>query len=369
MHRLSIFSLVVLVGCGGRVATASTDAATSWDSAAVADSTWDSLLDVQTSMDTTTDALAEADVPPLRDGPSCSGGLNCASGISCCAASVLPSGNFTMGRANNGPENDACWTWTPNGTCPANEQPAHEVSLSSFGLDAYEVTVGRFRKFVAGYPGNRPSVGAGANPKIAGSGWDALWNSKLPVDRSALMTAVQCDPTFQTWTPAVGPNEQKPINCVDWYTAFAFCAWDGGRLPTEAEWEYAAKAGSEARVWPWGFAPPSPSLASYGCLFDGDPACSAADLPAVGSTPMGVSKWGQQDLAGSVFEWMADAEGWYPYTTATATDPGVVSPALGGLSRGGEFRHSPFFMRATFRAMSSDDYRSAGLGVRCARNP
>jgi hypothetical protein len=68
-----------------------------------------------------------------------------------------------------------------------------------------------------------------------------------------------------TWTDTVGPNENLPMNCVPWYKAFAFCVWDGGRLPTEAEWNYAATGGNEQRKYPWGSTAPDDALAVFNC--------------------------------------------------------------------------------------------------------
>jgi len=91
-----------------------------------------------------------------------------------------------------------------------------------------------------GHTGEPACVWRGANLAITGSGWDSTWNTNLAANTAALRTALKCDATYQTWTDTAGSNESKPVNCLDWYTAFAFCAWDGGRLATEAEWNYAA---------------------------------------------------------------------------------------------------------------------------------
>jgi formylglycine-generating enzyme len=86
------------------------------------------------------------------------------------------------------------------------------ATVSSFVLDKYEVTVGRFRQFVEageGAQGSPPAAGAGAHPRLAGSGWDSAWNTNLAVDTAALKGRVKCDSTHQTWTDAPGVNEKR----------------------------------------------------------------------------------------------------------------------------------------------------------------
>jgi sulfatase modifying factor 1 len=293
--------------------------------------------------------------------PSCAGGLTCGT-VSCCESKSIPAGTFPMGRATTGPEADACTGWA-SADCPppADEQPEHTVTVSSLRLDTFEVTVGRMRKFVAGYPGNKPAAGAGAHPLIAGSGWQSAWDPKLPVSLVDLKTALKCELGF-TWTDAAGTTENRPINCVDWYLAFAFCAWDGGRLPTEAEWEYAAAGGSENRVLPWGNTAPSSSLASYGCITP-----SSCPLPAVGNTPLGVSRWGQHDLGGSVWEWNLDWSA--SYTAAPTTNPAQLATGSDRVWRGGAFLHPSERLRAAARGALVPEIEIAVSGVRCARNP
>lgn len=293
--------------------------------------------------------------------PSCAGGLTCA-GVSCCESRLLPAGTFSMGRATSGPEADACSTWAV--PCDPQEQPQHAATVSSFRLDTFEVTVGRFRKFVAAYPGSKPAGGAGAHPAIAGSGWSAAWDSALPLTLVDLKASLNCDPYGHgTWTETAAAAENKPINCVSWYEAFAFCAWDGGRLPTEAEWEYAAAGGSENRVLPWGNSQPTTALATYGCA---GTACVPSDLLTVGSKPFGASRWGQHDLAGSLGEWVYDA--WSIYTTTPKNDFAQATGDARNL-RGGSYIDQRTSFRSAARGGNAPADRAFPWGFRCARRP
>ena len=100
------------------------------------------------------------------------------------------------------------------------------ATVSSFRLDKYEVTVGRFRVFVNARMGTRsnpPMQSAGAHMNIAGSGWDASWNESLEADKAALMASIKCDSTYQTWTDGPEANEDRPMNCVTWYDGTRTC--------------------------------------------------------------------------------------------------------------------------------------------------
>ncbi len=289
------------------------------------------------------------------EGPSCSGGLTCG-GISCCENNLLPSGTFAMGRSVSGC--DAA------GVSTGSDQPEHVATVAGFYLDRFEVTVGRFRKFVNQYNGTAPASGAGAHPLISGSGWNSAWDSELPSNQAALKTNLACGGTYSTWTDDEGSNESYAISCVSWHEAFAFCSWDGGRLPTEAEWEYAAAGGADNRLHPWGQAAPTAEHVSF--EFSGE-----TPFHVVGSFSAGQGRWGHDDLSGNMSEWMLDwfADDWYgPGPGNPCNNCANLSTASGRVRRGGGFYNDDGGMRSADRhdlPIATD--RREDLGFRCAR--
>jgi formylglycine-generating enzyme required for sulfatase activity len=244
--------------------------------------------------------------------------------------------------------------------------PKYPATVSDFYLDRYEVTVGRLRTFVnagLGTQANAPSEGAGAHPRIAGSGWSSTWNAKLPPSTATANAALKCHEGYQTWTDEVGGNENKPANCLNWYTAFAFCAWDGGRLPTEAEWNYAAAGGSEQRYYPWSSPANATTIDDSYAVYCG----GSCKLLNVGSkSPKGDGKWGQADLGGNVWEWNLDTgAGAYPLPCHDCAD---VSAGAYRAFRSGSNDDIAATLRGAVRHLYYPDYHGV-VGVRCARSP
>ncbi len=256
---------------------------------------------------------------------------------------------------------------------------SYPATVSTFLLDKYEVTVGRFRQFVAAVEaGWRPTPGEGRHTHLNGgaglansgpaggyeSGWDPAWTAMLPTTAAAWTTALSCDAEYSSWTDTAGANEGKALNCLTWTSAQAFCLWDGGFLPSEAEWNYAASGGDERRVYPWSSPPGStsfdPTRAVYG----------PETVALVGSRPAGDGRYGQSDLAGNVTEWALD-EFVSPYASGTCTDCSHLLPASSYRAlRGGGFAS---YAATQFLASSRNSGIPTALyidaGARCARTP
>jgi len=277
---------------------------------------------------------------------------SCAAGSDDCTSVPVPGGSFPMGA----PTTDAFSV--------EDEYPEHEAVVSAFGLDKYEVTVGRMRAFVASYNGPQIPAGAGAHPNIANSGWKNAWNARLPQTRADFENSLSnCGPA-STWLLT---DNTLPINCVSWYEAFAFCAWDGARLPTEAEWEFAAAGGDENRYYPWGTDAPSNMLAVYQCNGAGQTSqCTIGDIRRVGSKPNGAARWGHMDLAGNMAEWIFDAYDYY--TNDPCEDCANAADYPVRVIHGGSWFNSFELLRGSDRTANTSSSHSNVLGFRCARS-
>ena len=222
----------------------------------------------------------------------------------------IPGGPFTMG--------------TDDGL--ADERPPHTVDVSTFWIDEFEVTASQYQHCVDAGGCDEPGRDTGCNADLAGLG-------------------------------------EHPINCVDWSQADAFCAWDGKRLPSEAEWEKAAR-GTDERRFPWGHSAPQPGLLNYNDLF--------GSTVEVGLFEEGVSSYGVHNMAGNVQEWVADYYAADYYENSPRIDP--QGPAEGGFRvvRGGNWKLKinlgDALFSTTVRGRFRLDDSENTLGFRCARN-
>lgn len=273
----------------------------------------------------------------------------CAATQSCCLSQLVPGGEFLR-------DYDAA----------DYSDDTHPAKLSPFYLDKFEVTVGRMRQFVSAFAAIKLKLddGDGKSPHIADdTGWDKDY--ALPTDQAALIEVLKSqDCPGATWSDDLVTNNDLPINCVPFNIAYAFCVWDGGRLPTEAEWNFAAAGGDEQRVFPWK-APPAEELpitddyANYGNTHTGP--------TAVGSKPAGNARWGQADLAGNVSEWLLDYYSEeYP---ANCVDCLNATPGTDRSARGGSYISPEGVLAVSLPGYEDPQYGKPFHGFRCARDP
>jgi formylglycine-generating enzyme required for sulfatase activity len=283
--------------------------------------------------------------------------------------------------------------YTNTGIGPTGE--TDPATVSGFRLDKYDVTVGRFRQFVAAWSGGTgytPLAQSGKHAHLngcrglvnaaedAGVAYEDGWVSSddgmiAPTDANLVCGPL---PAFATWTHSVGDNEARPINCVNWYEAYAFCIWDGGFLPTEAEWEYAAAGGALQREYPWGSTAPERGnqYAIYGdgagnCDYPSlGPCTGVVNIAPVGTATLGAGFWGQLDLVGDVAVWLLD--GFTPRYVDPCVDCAYLPLAIDDSER--VFR-SEYYGTTASNLLVWDRYgdgatdRGRGLGFRCARTP
>ena len=199
-----------------------------------------------------------------------------------------------------------------------------------------------------------------AVPSTFETGWDAKdWNNTTDIDPTT--ANLQCG----TWTTAPGSQENLPINCLNWYEAYAFCIWDGGFLPSEAEWEYAAAGGSEQREYPWGAT--DPGTTNQYAIYNGYYTASVTLTAPVGSTTLGVGLWGQLDLAGDVEEWTLD---WFANNYANpCADCADLATASSRAVRGGNYNYPSSYLQPPSRGVFMPSVRNSYIGFRCARAP
>lgn len=262
-----------------------------------------------------------------------------------CAFVSLPGGTFTMGEVG------------ANAATPLQTN----ITVGPYTLDAHEVTVARFRRF---WNAGRPAPTSAMAYQAGSIAWAGT--VREPVRTT---TMKECN-----WSSMSGARDAHPMNCLDWWTAQAFCAWDGGRLPTEAEYEWASRGRAVAslpvpRTYPWGNETGSPGCDRAQWNFcPGDDTATTRRVGSFAATP------DVFDLAGNVREWMADS---YAAYTDTKCWGGIARTnplcSLGATSlrgyRGGSWCSTTLdTLKVAARYTRSPTSPTDFLGFRCARN-
>ncbi|MCZ6632772.1 MAG: SUMF1/EgtB/PvdO family nonheme iron enzyme [bacterium] len=245
----------------------------------------------------------------------------------------IPGGPFMMGATDG----------------DSDEMPVRQIQVSTFYLDKYEVTVDRYRKCV--------EAGVCPEPHSGGAGFQH-----------------GIEATYCNW----GFREERanhPINCINWVDADRFCKWEGKRLPTEAEWEKAAR-GTSGQRYPWG---DEQATCDQIVMDDGGDGCGRESTWPVGSKPAGASPYGVMDMSGNVWEWVAD---WYAhdfYSQGFTVDPlnhvQEVVPrrpgwGSGKVLRGGSWADQTSLIHRGPNRLSyaPDTFPDYTVGFRCARD-
>jgi len=291
-------------------------------------------------------------------------------------------------------------TYVNTGGGPTGE--GDPASVSGFRLDKYLVTVGRFRQFVTAWDGGAgylPPAGSGKHTHLnggqglvnvgdvdAGVTYEPGWVTSDSGTIAPTDTNLVCGSSYSTWTNKADGQERLPITCVNWQEAYAFCIWDGGFLPSEAEWEYAAAGGNAQQAYPWGSAAPGTQnqYMIYGnggagstgdCYYPSgklEPCTGVANIAPVGTPALGAGRWGQLDLLGELDEWTLD---WAASYVDPCTDCAYLTQTpYGWVVRGGSFSPDSTLLYPPARSnavVSSPQasYRAPYIGFRCARTP
>jgi formylglycine-generating enzyme required for sulfatase activity len=263
---------------------------------------------------------------------------------------LVPAGPFWMGSTRDEVDRaiEECGQARmpfPDSVCRGwmeRELPRHRVSLDAFYIDKVEVTNALFQRFVQA---------TGYQTVAEREGWSHTLKDGKP-DRGYGLAWRSPRGPISVAAPAL------PVGYMSWHDADAYCKWAGKRLPTEAEWEKAAR-GTDERRFPWGNT--------------WDPARANGDAPSrgampVGDYPAGASPYGALDMAGNVFEWVAD---WFEadyYARSAERNPRGPESGRTRVLRGGSAFWAPMRLRTTVRATDPSDFRYSQHGFRCAKS-
>lgn len=265
----------------------------------------------------------------------------------------IPAGEYPIGAPANDPR------------AAADAQPAHRVRLAAFRIDRTEVTNAQFAEYLNALPVKPAGTAAGGRATTANLPSPLAYlflESVRPRPGGTLIGLDDLEARVGVRDGRFAADrgyENNPVAEVSWAAAVAYCAWRGGRLPTEAEWEAAAR-GVEGRPWPWGDTPPNAELA----VISG----RAGETTAVGSMPKGATPEGLLDMAGSLAEWTSTLYRPYPYRA----DDGREDLSAPGerVTRGGEYFYQPTpdkllaWHRTGFSRNPQGGHRH--IGFRCA---
>jgi sulfatase modifying factor 1 len=340
--------------------------------------------------DRTPPPCPSCDVPPSCAGEGGIGLSRCGPDHdSCCTSLVVPGGSFF--RSYDGVSCPGAEFPQPIPFLGCYTQKIAPATVSTFRLDKYLVTLARFRRFIdAVVAGWVPPAGAGRHEHVNGgrgladlgapgafeTGWDPAWTAKLPRTRDEW----DGQPGGSAWSGAPGADEDLPMGDLLWAEAYAFCIWDGGFLPTEAEWNYAAAGGPEQRVYPWSTPPTSTTLDCQHAAFTGSLGCETPNgpLPVGSRSPAGDGRWGHTDLVGEMDQWGLDWLGEYvtpsvdgaqlQLSVALQISGGEPMRVLRGLTSHGLADAPPFLVAGRDGDFPWDTYTSIS-SVRCARAP
>ncbi|HSA33425.1 MAG TPA: formylglycine-generating enzyme family protein [bacterium] len=243
----------------------------------------------------------------------------------------VPAGEFQMGC------NESVDT-----ACQTNEYPYHTVMLSAYQIGKYEVTVGEYQNCV--------DAGACNNN---GDYYHIHYYSNADDARCNF---------------GVTGKESHPMTCVTWHGATAYCAYVGQRLPTEAEWEKAAR-GTDGRKYPWGNEGLSCDYAVISEASAGGDGCGSGGTMPIGSRKAGISPYGAYDMIGNVWEWANDWYGDTYYETSPANDPAGPESGTSHVVRGGSWYtyRDVIYLRTSYRYFYKPHMLSDFAGFRCAK--